>query len=253
MRPRRRLTPDSLRATARRRALAGALLAVGAASVWVVTDRGVDARIAAGWEAGFIRQTAAGEHIEWIPHAGAEQVAGGFTDWSPTLLYAGQPLPSDVAARWTCEYAYERLPIGRAAPLVQRADLRLVIADPNFAPFAAGMTGRFAPAVEAALLRRAREATAAEGEPADLALALAVAPPTPGDQARVAIYWNGLPRQIAIAAGACLGVALLIGAARPIRRARLLMRTRSAQACPRCLYDTSASPDRCPECAQPLV
>ncbi|MFG0273851.1 MAG: hypothetical protein ACF8QF_02210 [Phycisphaerales bacterium] len=253
MRPRRRLTPARLRTTARRRALAGALLVVGAASAWVATDRAADGRTARGWEAGFIRETGEGELLEWIPPPGAEQVAGGFTDWSPALRYAGQPLPDDVGARWTFEYDYKRVPIGRAAPVIERAMVRLVIADPNFAPFAAGTTDRFEPVVRAALERRARDASQIGEGPSGLALTLAVLPAQPGAHQRASIYWSGLPRQLATALAACIGGATLLAAIRPVRRARVLARTRTAEACPRCLYDTSASADRCPECAQPLL
>jgi hypothetical protein len=221
-----------------------------AAALWVRTDRSVDPLITAGWEAGFLARTAGGAVVEWTPPPGFEQIAGGFTDWSPEVRYQGAPLPDNVVARWWFEYQYERRPVGPAAPLVHRANITFTIADPNYAPFAQGMAETLRPVVVEILRDRSREPDDAGAR--ELADVLAVLEPRTGEHTGAAVYWRGLPRQVALITLATAGLALLLVAAHPVIRARRLTRQRIPIACPRCLYDTSASPARCPECGQPL-
>jgi hypothetical protein len=242
-----------MRRSALRAVIVGAaVLLCALAGQWAATPF-VGNAASAGWISGFIRATDAGL-VHWNPKNAKAHIAGGFTDWTPDLVYDGEPLPENVVARYWCEYKYEREVFGALAPLTERATIDLRISDPNFAPAAPALVEKYRPAAARFVLEQvdaAKESSA--GAPPFWTRTFDVASVRSRDGVFRRIFWRGAPTQVG------LSVLFVVAGAMFMRALWLLWRVQRTEApaahplCPRCLYDVSGQDvTACPECAQAL-
>jgi len=251
----KRRAPTSVRRLRRGavRAFIGSAIALALALLvhWLSTPL-VGSAMAAGWVSGFLRATPEGL-AHWNPSNLSAHVSGGYTDWSPDLVYDGEPLPEDIVARYWCEYRYEREKLWVLAPLVERATVDLRISDPNFAPASPALVRRYEPAAARFVVDQVNEARSGPTVPFwtrtfDVANLRARS----GSFWRV--YWLGAPAQIGATMLLAASGGMLVWSAWRLRRALRADAPVAHPLCPRCLYDVSGQDvTACPECAQALV